>query len=391
MRILVATDQWAPEAVGGSARVATATARALADRGHEVVVLAPEVRTRPVVERADGLELRREVRRGLVPQTFGDPLFTRRAAMRLQQRFDVLVAHQATNAVGLSRARLGAPLAYVFHASVPLEQRFMRPRLPIDRRLASLALSPAFALLERHALASAESILVLSEFSRSLLVEHHPDTRDRIVHVGGGLDLSSIPSTADGRDAARAELGLTDDTKLVITVRRLDPRMGLEALLRAAALLRDDGLRFVLAIAGDGVLRDGLRRLSDDLGLAAHVRLLGRISDDELARLYAAADLFVLPTVAYEGFGIATLEALASGVPVAGTPVGATPELLGPLDARLLAAGTDPPSLAAAVRRALDLTDDAFRAVCARYARETYDWRTVSAAWEAALERLVSR
>ena len=84
------------------------------------------------------------------------------------------------------------------------------------------------------------------------------------------------------------------------------------------------------------------------MGLEGRVELVGHVSDSELALWHRAADVFVLPTVAYVGFGLVTAEALASGTPVVGTRVGATPELLEPLDPRLLAHGTDPEDLAEA-------------------------------------------
>jgi glycosyltransferase involved in cell wall biosynthesis len=58
------------------------------------------------------------------------------------------------------------------------------------------------------------------------------------------------------------------------------------------------------------------------------------------------ADIFVLPTKELEGFGLVTLEAIASGVPVLGTPVGGTEEILGTFDSRFLFKGTDPHSMA---------------------------------------------
>ena len=117
--------------------------------------------------------------------------------------------------------------------------------------------------------------------------------------------------------------------------------MGLESLISAVRLLDDvAGLR--VAIAGQR-LRVQLETMRDKLGLGDRVALLGRVSDDELPLWYRAADLFVLPTLAYEGFGLVTAEALASGTPVVGTPVGATPELLEPLEPRLLARDAEPP------------------------------------------------
>src|SRR5207249_11052699 len=66
---------------------------------------------------------------------------------------------------------------------------------------------------------------------------------------------------------------------------------------------------------------------------------LGFIPDETLPSYYHAADVFVLPTRELEGFGLVTVEALACGTPVLGTPVGATPEVLSGLDASLVFRG----------------------------------------------------
>jgi glycosyltransferase involved in cell wall biosynthesis len=125
---------------------------------------------------------------------------------------------------------------------------------------------------------------------------------------------------------------------------------------------------------------------ADRLGLDDRVELLGRVSDEDLPLWHKAADLFVLPSVAYEGFGLVTAEALASGTPVVGTPIGATPELLEPLDSRLLARGIDPATLAAAIRTGLRITTPAFRARCRDYALACFAWDTVISDWSRILE-----
>jgi glycosyltransferase involved in cell wall biosynthesis len=161
--------------------------------------------------------------------------------------------------------------------------------------------------------------------------------------------------------------------------------MGLERLLLASqTLMRSNDL--VLAVVGRGSLEERLRRLSSDLGLERRVRFVGQVSDDELRDWYRAADLFVLPTVAYEGFGMATVEALASGTPVVGTSVGATPELLRPLNPGLVARNSEPEVLAATIAEGLDLSEPEFRRRCREYACTNFAWEQVIVDWERELE-----
>ncbi len=382
MRILVATDQWSPDVFGGSARVAADTARALARRGHDVVVIAPTRAGEPAVESEGSLEVRRQLRRGPFPQTVADPIETRRLARLLRDRsFDLALAHQATNAVGLSVAGLDAPLALVFHASTVLEMRFERRAMPFGKRVAALALDPALVALERRAVRAARGLLVLSRFSESIVRRRHPTAADRVHVVGGGVDATFFEPPVEP-DARREALGIPPGI-LLLTARRLEPRMGVDLLVDAVSQLADE--RVVLGIAGDGSLRPRLETRIRELGLERRVKLLGRVSEADLRSLYAATDLFVLPTAAYEGFGMATVESLAQGTPVLGTAIGATPEILADLGEEFVAPDARAEVLAAAIRRLLPLLTPELRMRARVLALERYHWDVAIARWEAAL------
>lgn len=388
VRILVATDQWSPDVVGGSARVAADTAHALARLGHEVVVLTLAHRSLAEVEDVGAIEVRRVLRRGPFPQTLADPVTSFRHARSLRNRsFDLLVAHQATNAAGLSVAGLDAPLAFVFHASVALEMRFLRRRLTGMRRAALYALDPALAALEQTALRRAAGVLVLSDFSKELLRQRRPSAVERVHVVGGAVDDAFFADPPDP-EACRVRLGIPPGT-LLFTARRLEPRMGVDVLIEAFFQLDDE--RVVLAVAGGGSSWNELSRQIRVLGLQSRVRLLGRVSEDDLRSLYAAADLFVLPTVAYEGFGMSTVEALAAGTPVLGTAVGATPEIVGRLGGEFVVPKAEPDALAAAIREVLPLLGPDLRARTRRLAEEQYRWDRVILRWDEALLAIARR
>ena len=386
MRILVAIDQWFPDTQAGSARLAAQAAEALAARGHEVTALVP--RNGTTGERLErGVTVRRVLARNALPQTITDPVETWRHARELPvDGFDVLLAHESTTAVGLRGRAKHVPLVLMFHASAAREQRYLRSRLPFGlRKLTTYALAPSLALLERRAVDSAERILVLSDFSRSILHADHELDDGRVSTVPGLVDTERF-SPEKGKVAARESVGIEIPGPLLLTVRRLEPRMGIDRLLRALPLLgRND---VTLVVAGAGSLAGSLPRLAADLGVAERVLFVGRVADDErLADWYRAADLFVLPTTAYEGFGMATAEALASGTPVVGTAVGATPELLEPLDPRLVAPSADPEDLAGAISDALDFaTTEEFSGRCRDYAEERFGFGAAISTWEEALE-----
>jgi glycosyltransferase involved in cell wall biosynthesis len=386
VRILFATAQWFPDFKGGSGRVAANLAIGLAKRGHDVTVLVPQIQGLPELELPEpGLTVHRVLRRTRWPKTVADPFRTRREARRLApQSFDVLVGHQSTTTLGLWAARLDLPVFSIFHASALRELRFLRSQLPFGmERLKTYPLAVPLRVFERLATRRAARIVALSEFSRSLLREDHGHAGERARILPAGIDVDHF-SPADGMAAARKRLGVDPEDRLLVTVRRLEPRMGVEQLLRAVRRLTTER-RIRLVVVGRGRLDMALRSLCAELGLEREVRFSGSLPDEELRDWYRAADLFVLPTAAYEGFGMVTAEALASGTPVVGTPVGATPELLEPLEPRLVARGTDSDALADAISDALDLTGPEFRRRCREYACERFSLETTIAKWERAL------
>jgi glycosyltransferase involved in cell wall biosynthesis len=106
-----------------------------------------------------------------------------------------------------------------------------------------------------------------------------------------------------------------------------------------------------------------------------------------LADWYRAADLFVLPTTAYEGFGMATVEALASGTPAVGTAIGATPEVLGPLDRGSSRRRPTPArSPRRSLRRSTSRSTDEFATRSRAYVEERFALGSAIGAWEKALE-----
>lgn len=383
LRILIASDQWFPDVRGGVARLAMESAHQLAARGHEVTVIVPAT-VGAATDADHGVRIVPGLRRTRVPQTLSDPIDTARAARALGTTFDVMLGHNSTTATGLLAADLGVPLVTFFHASAVLELEFLHERVGLGReRIAGYGLKAMLAARERRSLEGATRILLLSEFTRGLLAGRHPDAAARATLVPGAVDTSRF--TPGDRDAARERLGVAVDETLLFTARRQVARMGLEELIEATALL-EDVPRLRVALAGTGPLRERLLQTRAAAGVESRVALLGRVSDDDLVDWYRAADLFVLPTLAYEGFGMATIEALASGTPVVGTRVGATPELLAPLDERLLAAGTTAEALAAAIRRGLALLTPELRDRSRALALERHSWEAAIPAWERELE-----
>ena len=197
------------------------------------------------------------------------------------------------------------------------------------------------------------SVIVLSEFMKQRVQRFHGIPESRIRLIPGAADPVRFCPPADPV-AVRRELGLPLNKVVLFTARRLEPRMGLGNLLQAVAKLGPGSEDCLVLIAGEGMLRPTLEGMIRDLKLSDRVRLLGLIPDGNLPKYFQASDLVVLPTQELEGFGLVMVEALACGVPVLGTPVGAIPEVLARVDPRLLTDGSDAQALAAGIRRLLE-------------------------------------
>ena len=138
-----------------------------------------------------------------------------------------------------------------------------------------------------------------------------PEFIDRCHVVPYGIDFEHF--SAPQPEAAVAEIRARFGTPLVLAVGRLVYYKGFEFLIEAMSEVKGS-----LIIVGEGPLRASLQRRIDDLGLSERVHLVGSVPDTR--PYYAAADVFVLPSVARsEGFGIVQLEAMAAGVPVVNT------------------------------------------------------------------------
>ncbi len=388
LRIVIVADVSPLVVEGGSERVVWEQAWRLAARGHRVCIVSrlPE-RGGPITATRQGVGFRHftVARRPAWDFIRASILGARRVVAEEVRAHgaDVLHFHQPLSAFGAltSSALRRLPSLYTFHSPASLEYRGRRGTTDLHRRgIAGGAGAALLRALERWSLARVTRIHVLSDYSAGLLGTLYGIGGDRVVKIEGGVDTRRFRPPDGPRDAVRAALGWSARRPILFTLRNLQPRMGLDELIRAVDHVRREVPDVLLLIGGDGALRAELEAFVARLGLAEHVRFLGFVEEGQLASCYQAADVFVLPTQALEGFGLVTVEALACGTPVLGTPVGATPEILAPLAKSLVFTGTTAAAMAEDLRRflaarALDPSGaEALRHACRIYAETHYAW-----------------
>ena len=196
-------------------------------------------------------------------------------------------------------------------------------------------------------------VVSVSESTRRDLVEHAGIRPERIRVAHNGADLSGFAATSrpGARETIARELGI-DGPFILYTARLEHPGKNHVRLLEALVLLKERGrLTHRLVLAGsrwNGA--EVIEERIGELGLTNDVTLAGFVENRLLPELYAAADVFVFPSL-FEGFGIPLLEAMAAGTPVCAASVSSIPEVVG--DAALLFDPVNPADIAVQLDRLL--------------------------------------
>ena len=206
----------------------------------------------------------------------------------------------------------------------------------------------------------ARRVIVLGEAWRDFVQQAFGLSSGNIVIVPNGVP-----------DPAPHDIGQKNGEARILFMGRISRDKGVGELL--AALGSDDlaPLAWSAVIAGDGELPD-MRRYRENAALMARVTFPGWLSSAQAGQAYAAANIFVLPSY-LEGLSIALLEAMAQGLAVVATPVGAHSEVISDGENGLLVPPGDAAALIAALRRLI--TDEALRQRLGHAARERYKAR----------------
>jgi glycosyltransferase involved in cell wall biosynthesis len=231
-------------------------------------------------------------------------------------------------------------------------------------------------MLEKWVYRSSDRVIAASEAFRSIVIETYGVRPDRVVAVPLAIDAHSFAVTSSlPRDLARRRIGWPENRRIVLCLRRLTQRMGLDRLVEAWIAVVAAHPDALLVIGGTGPLRDLLERQVQAVGLEQHVMFAGFVPEKDLPFAYRAADFSVVPSVAMEGFGLVILESLAAGTPVLLTPVGGMPEIMRPLEPGLVLEGSEIRHLE---RGLVDLLagrlPTPLERDCVEYVQRNYNW-----------------
>jgi glycosyltransferase involved in cell wall biosynthesis len=337
LRTLQIGTGWLPEQTGGIERIFHGCAVHLPQVGVEVrglVIGSPQVE-----KNTQGQIVSFAPSSASLPQRWQGLCSTSRRFLA-QEHYDLIASHFPLYALPFATGSLHV---VHFHGPWSLESRVEGSNPP------SVFIRYLFErLIYRRSLA----FITVSQAFRQLLHRRYNVPLERIHVVAPGVELGQFSSWCSKREA-REKLGWPQNRPLLLSVRRLIRRVGLECLIDAIGLLRPNYPEILLLIAGSGPLRSEMQRRVDELGLRNQVSLLGFVPEEDLAIAYKAADFSLLPTSTLEGFGLSAIESLACGTPALATPVGGLPEVLAPLDQSLLLHGTTKEDIAAGIAEVL--------------------------------------
>lgn len=395
MNVLVVSDVDLQGEASGAERVLAAHCLGLVKRGHRVSLIAGTRRGgAKAVEEVQGVRVYRYWR------SFGSFLGSSRLfrVLSLQAPFDVLMFYQPLSAFGILLVKRSRFIPKVYVSLSPWAEEYAVRAADLGSHIPHLRFQKGGMLLrrivERFVLRACLRIFVLSQFMVDQLAKEHPGCEDLVTLLPGGVDLERF-RPAEDRQVVKKVLQIPPGRPLLLTVRNLEPRMGLDHLLYAMRSLQEEQTAPFLIIGGKGPIEGRLRDLAKRLSLDRSVRFEGYIPEERLPIYYQGADFFVLPTKALEGFGLVAVEALACGTPVLGTPVGAIPEVLGGLEAELVFQGSDPRTLALGIiahikkAHADPESYDALRHRCRAYASAYFGWEVIIDQLEQALIKLI--
>ncbi|PVZ14668.1 glycosyltransferase family 4 protein [Actinomycetospora cinnamomea] len=351
MRVLMLSWEYPPVVVGGLGRHVHALSVALAEAGHDVVVVArhpagTDAETHPTgLEHVDGVRVLRvgedpphlEFVRDLVAWTLGLGHAMLRAAAGLLRDWtphvvhahDWLVAHAAIGLADLT----GAPLVATIHAteggrhggwlSQPLNQQVHSVEWWLTRR--------------------ADAVVTCSQAMRAEVTGLFDVDPDDVTVLHNGIE-------PQGWVRPRR---VADGPPTLLYLGRLEWEKGVHDLVAALPAIRRAHAGTRLLVAGTGSCSDWLAERARAARVRRSVRLLGHVDDATLRDLLASADAAVLPS-RYEPFGITALEAAAAGAPLVASRAGGLGEVVVDGVTGLSFAPGDVPGLAAAVVRCLD-------------------------------------
>ena len=266
------------------------------------------------------------VGRGLIYRFF---IAARVARILLQEdcrHLHVHFAHVSTDIAMYAAGMSAIPFSFTAHANDLFERGWL-----LDKKVQR-----------------ARFAVTISEYNRQLM-KKNGGAEHKIHVIRCGVDHTAFAARSGRAENSIPKIG---------TLGRMVEKKGIDDLIRACKILRDQDIAFDLEIAGDGPLQAELHALVSDGELSAHVHFIGPLAHEQVPDWLQSLDLFVLACKKdrngdMDGIPVVLMEAMLAGVPVVSSRISGIPELIEDGQSGLLAEPVSPDHLARAIARLL--------------------------------------
>lgn len=315
--------------------------------------------------------------------TFRDALFD--FVERTNACYDIVFSHYWLSGwVALElKDTWGIPVIQMFHTLGRMKDRIADEEMPEDDATIPLAVRNVRVAVEGDIMQRVDRLIAATPAERIQMLWLYRTDRRRIDVVSPGVDVEHF--YPHDRVIAREQLGVAPDRKLLLFVGRIEPLKGIDTILEALRILRDEhpedlDIMTLHIVGGDAsepeILR--LRERCKVLGLDDVIAFVGARDHTALPTYYSAAEALIMPSD-YESFGMVALEAMSSGTPVIASQVGGLAFLIQDDQTGVHVPVRDPNALAQAIHAIL--TDEAHRNTLgqqARSAAQAYSWPQIA-------------
>jgi D-inositol-3-phosphate glycosyltransferase len=298
--------------------------------------------------------------------------------------YDLVHAHYWMSGIAgkILKDNWNVPLLQMFHTLGLIKQRIGRTE---EEREGEYRIEG-----EKKVLKATNRVIAATQAEVSQLEAFYHVNPDMVTVIPPGVDIHHFyPIPAD---EAKEAVGISPDERMALFVGRIEPLKGIDTLIRAMAIVKQNCRSFVcphnlIIIGGEGDEDEErissemsrLQTLCMDLGLDEIVLFLGKRGQQTLPYYYSAAEVVVMPSF-YESFGMVALEAMACGTPVIASRVGGLAHLVKEGETGYFVPAQDPEALAVKLRLLFN-NEDLRKQMGTRageYARD-FNWEKITA------------
>jgi glycosyltransferase involved in cell wall biosynthesis len=381
MKIALCSD-WVYPSVGGVQSHIIGLTMNLIKNGHEVIIITKEQSSEELIDSPYDISVKEIRTKTMAPfkHIIMPPQGNELKKIFRKEKVDIVHGHHAFTPTALMSVNIaktqGIPTVLTNHSisvanSYDMVWEFMSQVLfPIKRYVKQ-----------------ADRVIAVSRAAADFIDRFLDDKKSIVIPNGVDVERFSNPMPPNLEVIEKMPTGCP----IILSVGRLTFRKGFHLLIEALPRILKVNPEAQLVIAGKGYMMRYLKTFTDGLGLGDNVKLLGYVPDDSLPWLYNNCDVFSLPSISAESFGITVIEAMASSKPVVVSKLGGVPEIIKENVNGLLFQPWDSYELSEKINKLL--LDPQYAKLLSKQAYsdavQKYDWKVVTRQIEKIYEEIV--